>query len=857
MSATLAAFLFAAVLGHASVEGVADGQELERWLSALDSASEPEWSEALARLSALGEPAALRALADFEKTDFPARRARARLLAEIPCAPHCARLLALVRDTDPEVRRLLAEALGSTALAGAAVAERVQELERLMLEDPNARVRAQALEALVESTLSEAVAVLDRAIERLPPGEAEAAASGLTRLPGARERLVARVTSAFAGPTLLSDGVLAALLSGYGRALAEVPGGGEEARERQPFLRALTHLSPVVQASARFSLANFLARAAELSEPERAERVLARLGEEGWPPVGCLARRLDLAWQRRGDPVAGLELARALVRAALALPPGESEVWEARGRVYEGAALYALGESAQAGACFSALAGRLEASRARREDLFPGPQAEEWSEGGGVAHMDRQFLGALAHLWLALLALEQGTLAQGAQDPRVLGELRAAHRLFLEARLVAARTGAPDPALLDSLLGHELSPHALVLFNQQLAPERRGRGLDLALALAEAFGRVAPLELPGLGAGEVPVRALGDVSSDDVSSDDVFSDPERLALLQAMRAAQVRMLQRRLLLLHDEVLAPRDPDARANEANLLAQNYQYLVRSEGEERQALKEARQLGREPASAELRAAYAQLLDYLMPSLHAHTLAGELRAEGRSGEALALCERALAVLRRAPLGSQYWSELASARFELLRGSTLMDEANPRAAELSYQEAERRLAAIQASLEQRRADGGPDAAGLNEAWLRDVRDLRGDALLSLAVNANVRLGEPARALEYFERAYELNQSAFMRVLRACYRARSGKHEEARAVLHSVVPAPSLYYNIACTHALLGEKDLALDFLERDLAENHPTPGARRQKLEWARKDPDLAGLRGEPRYERLVAVER
>ncbi|NOT30709.1 MAG: HEAT repeat domain-containing protein, partial [Planctomycetes bacterium] len=159
MSATLTAFLLAAVLGHAGVGGAADGQELERWLSALDSAREPEWSEALARLSALGEPAALRALADFEKADFPARRARARLLAEIPSASHCARLLELVRDPDPEVRRLLAEALGSTALAGAAGAERVQELERLMLADVNARVRAQALEALVESTLSEAVPV--------------------------------------------------------------------------------------------------------------------------------------------------------------------------------------------------------------------------------------------------------------------------------------------------------------------------------------------------------------------------------------------------------------------------------------------------------------------------------------------------------------------------------------------------------------------------------------------------------------------------------------------------------------------------------------------------------------------------
>jgi tetratricopeptide (TPR) repeat protein len=136
------------------------------------------------------------------------------------------------------------------------------------------------------------------------------------------------------------------------------------------------------------------------------------------------------------------------------------------------------------------------------------------------------------------------------------------------------------------------------------------------------------------------------------------------------------------------------------------------------------------------------------------------------------------------------------------------------------------------------------------------IRELRGDALLSLAVNANVRMGKPARALEYFERAYELNQSPFMRVLRACYRARSGKADEARTVLRSVTPVPSLYYNIACTHALLGEKSEALEFLERDLAENHPSAGSLAQKREWARKDPDLASLRGEPRFERLFGEQ-
>ncbi len=125
---------------------------------------------------------------------------------------------------------------------------------------------------------------------------------------------------------------------------------------------------------------------------------------------------------------------------------------------------------------------------------------------------------------------------------------------------------------------------------------------------------------------------------------------------------------------------------------------------------------------------------------------------------------------------------------------------------------------------------------------------------MSLAVNANVRLEDPERALGFFERAYELEQNEFMRVLLGCYRARSGHVEEARSALATVTPSPQLYYNLACTHALLGDIDLALDYLQREFAENHPTPGSLERQKEWARGDPDLAPLRGHPRFERLVS---
>lgn len=845
------------LLGALSLGGARDAQgeqsgnaeQLELWVQALDAAREPEWTQALEALSALGQPAAERVLADFRAVGFAARRARATLLSAIPAPALSALLLPLVDDPDPLVRRQLVLLLGNPALAEEAADERVQALERAALEDPSRSVRNQAREALADCGVAAAVAALDRVLERMPLDEAERAATSLTQIPGGRERLIRRLAGAGADPTseprILPDGVRAALLAGYGRALAEVPGGGEERRERLPFLLGRTHPALEVQAAARAALASFVARAAELSEAERAERVLARLGEEGWPAVECLRRRLDLAWLERGDAESGLQLAQALERAAQGLLPEEAEAWELRARIFEGAALTALERRDEAARIFDELIGRLEASRERRDDLFPGPRGRDWTEGGGSAQIDRMHLGALVHLWRALLALE------ARRDERVQDELRSAHVLFLESRLVAMRTRANDPSTLDSLFERDLSPHTLILFNEKLAPDRRGPALDRAVQLAEAFGQVAPLELMGLEGQPAGRREISDV----------FFDPVRLALLKELRGAESKDIQRRMRELNVPGSETRDSDQRENLARYLTYRLHELGQTEVQEKAELEQARAAQGSPAavpsSARLREIHAQLLEYLTPSMHAHALAGELRAEGRTKEARALCERALKTLSTNPLGSSFWSELSSARFELLRGSTLMDESRADDAEQAYRDAERRLAAIQTQMEERQASvADAELARQIEGQTRIIRELRGDALLSLAVNANVRMGKPERALEYFERAYVLNQSPFMRILRACYRARSGKKDEARTVLRSVMPVPSLYYNIACTHALLGEKEEALDYLERDLKENHPSAGSLAQKREWARKDPDLANLRGEPRFERLLEAK-
>ena len=92
-----------------------------------------------------------------------------------------------------------------------------------------------------------------------------------------------------------------------------------------------------------------------------------------------------------------------------------------------------------------------------------------------------------------------------------------------------------------------------------------------------------------------------------------------------------------------------------------------------------------------------------------------------------------------------------------------------------------------------------------------------------------------------------------MRVLLACYRARAGRGAEARAALRDVPVSPLNYYNLGCTWALLGERELALDFLKRDFDEMRTSPGSREHQKQWAKNDPDLASLHDDPRFQALV----
>jgi hypothetical protein len=49
------------------------------------------------------------------------------------------------------------------------------------------------------------------------------------------------------------------------------------------------------------------------------------------------------------------------------------------------------------------------------------------------------------------------------------------------------------------------------------------------------------------------------------------------------------------------------------------------------------------------------------------------------------------------------------------------------------------------------------------------------------------------------------------------------------------------------------ERELALDFLRRELEQNHVSQGSADKQRAWARSDPDLASLRGDAGFEALV----
>ncbi|MBL8862855.1 MAG: hypothetical protein JNK02_12725 [Planctomycetes bacterium] len=686
-----------------------------------------------------------------------------------------------------------------------------------LTRDPDPLVRADLARSLGRAEWGGAQAAERRAAlaELADDADARVRAAGrlgLAELAAADE--LSRLAALSRGPerrALVAE--LATRADGRAAALALLPGAGEElvlaAR-----VAAETPAGPAVEAllaridaglergapDAAAALERHVRRLAQLGLTERALQVLERR-----PGPEAAELRARLALTRARDPAAALEAARAL--AALR-PAGEREpeglLRAARAARFELCARLAAGAAPQVEA-LAAVRARLGAALAARAER----------SGPAGARAQAALREELAQLELAALV---GILAQGASPdaPAALSVARGFHRAALTAHAVLARARLPAADGLDRLLGAEESAIELLLDAEPFTAFGPERQLAARLALGRALAAVAPDELVGFE----PALDAGD----DARRNDLLAEIVRAEL----EAAEERHARAAFALERARIERPGGAPSA-------------LLQRELEARLALSSAW----EDAARLAQGDAGPLRDARSASWLALTTARLLRAAGRGPEARELLGRARAALEASGAAQRWlWGIELVAEIEAATGSSYTDDEEPVKAEVELLRAVERLRALEDLLAER---GAPPRA------LEAVRNQRANALVSLAVNANVRQGRPDRALVHFEEAWKLRQDEFLRVLLACYRARSGRAEEARAALAAVVPGPGTYYNLACAWALLGEPETALHWLGRELAENHaPGAGLERQKA-WARKDPDLASLRADPRFAELV----
>lgn len=573
------------------------------------------------------------------------------------------------------------------------------------------------------------------------------------------------------------------------------------------------------------------------------ERVLAGPQTIGYAAYAALLERYGRALAELADGAATLEQRAVLIRGIRASDARVRAASErALGELFQ--RLLVLGERqriedlalafAQDGLRSSALIGlRFEAALLLTADLAPLQTAlDAWQQAlapSGAAQADQ-------HLATALMECVAGDLAAAkrALDAAQAHDAERGAELLL-ARLCCAliaeeRDGSElewarryHAALLQD--SHERSPQhfdaALErptsfferLYRAYPRPTwTREQQLRLAERLGAALASVAPREMPGFAPLErVPM------------------DRERALAMQARLQREARELARASESLQQAVFErlgsdPLGPSPR--------EEWEWIELENA--RENLERALADGADAA-----------FERRLPSALALRVAQDLYEEGQGERAEALLNRLEQDLRADPAAQRWlWGVEFLAELEVLRGTGRADAGEAQLGERELLVARERLELLERELVER---------GLSPRVLESVRIRRASVCVSLAVNANVRLRQPERALQYFEQAWQLRQDDFMRALRACYLARAGQFDQARAMLSACALSPSTLYNLACTYALLGDKQRALDLLEREFEQNLPTAGTRARQQKWAIHDPDLATLRGEQRFEKLV----
>lgn len=720
--------------------------------------------------------------------------------------------LTRLEDRDDQVRLSLIAYLGKVELSDAdASRRRTQRLAELARHDASARARLAAIDSLVELADEEALAALFELLSQTSQSERRAIAGHLggtlySRSIFVRERIEGLILEAFSssGASWPND-VLAGLLPSYGRCLADRESGGALPRERAPILIAQKHSDPQLRRAAQLSLNLMLARLRELGQDERADRALERFAQDGVLTRPLEDSRVLQALEAGGsDPELALAGARRLAKGPFA-DDYEAGSWRVRSSILEANALIALGRLEAAMVSLRRAGDGLDGLIARRFDRTA-------KTTGTRRQRDLLLDRAMVGFTVAFVRIASGA---APDDFDVLSGLRGVHGILLEAQLLALGVdGVAESTSLQPLFTAPLSPYRLVFAQRAHEAWPKTRCLDLRFQLGRALATVSARELPGF-------EPFADLVMDPT---DRQGDRLRASLLERISNGELMALRR----LHDEL---QIQDLGSVEVDPERRDRMLMLRVQ---MQILGKAL---RDETLAE------RFFDIRQVSREALVLAATLSEEGQNLRSRRLLERMQQDVDGGDLRQRH-PELR-AEIELAIGASWSDEGQPA-------EAEKHMKVALDIFEGMRAR--PEEAG-NDQLVAVIDGEIAGALVALAVNANVQAKDPEKALGYFERAYALRQDDFMRILLACYRARSGRAEEARELIREVPESPNAYYNLACTYALLGEANKALELLEADFEVNRQSPGALEKQKEWARNDPDLAPLRQDPRFEWLTAA--
>ena len=760
---------------------------------------------------------------------------------------------ALLDDRDPLIQRMAIDFMARPDLGATVAPERVRALGSVVSNSAATfEAKAAALAALGrlgDEAASKRIASL---LEVEPnPDLREAAAEALVAAPAGAPAIAALVrrlvgggfygTDAGAnGPTrpVLDATTMAVLLPRYGRWLADAD--GLTTLDLMPLVVGLKAPEAALRRAAGRAFQEALDRFANADERGRAAELLRRLGGLGIAREVVLYETARVALSAEGDARGARRAARSLASASrmqlggeVRLDVYESQLWVFRGHYLAGLAELAEGRVRAAELSLQSGASALDAALAERRDLR--------EESERLVHVDLLHQRAVLEV-ARTLAVLVGDRLDGTQRLNLaLSRARAAHERHLEAQAVYAEIRGDVTTGWDALLASEMSPYQLLFgrrgFDQgKLANEPRALGrsslVELQGALGQVLASVAPGELPGfellqpVGSVEVVGRLVSPLD-----------DPARRLYLERVRSSRLSGIE-------DEIVEARLLVSRAQDraSGIIPEpeidTLENLQRRRFAARQAAEEA---SRSTSDKWLR-------DLRIPGSAALWHAQDLKEEGRGIEARAIATRLEADITERGI-SNWWFVLGHERVvraQLLAGSAYTDEGRGEEAQRVLLRAVERIEDIERDLSGRGATFD-DLAGF--------RAMRSTALVSLAVNANVRLLDKDKALGYYEQAYALRKDEFMHVLMACYRARSGQEAESRSLLRSIRPGPGSWYNLACTHALLGDTTRALDYLEAELTLNHGSVESANRQREWAAEDPDLANLRAEERFKRLIAV--